>query len=113
MSIAETGALVLAGVFGLGAVPKLVGIASSRSIAARLGLGYGVFRLVGCCELAGALGLVAGVLVSPDIGVAAAIGLTLLAASGALAHLRAREPWTAYLPALVLGTATALVAVAL
>lgn len=113
MSVAEVGALVLAAVFILGAVPKLIGVAQSRGFATRLGVPYGVFRLVGCCELAGGLGLLAGVVVDDRIGVAAAIGLTLLALAGTGAHFRAREPWTAYLPALVLGAATAVLAVAL
>jgi len=110
VSFPEVGSLVLAGVFVLGAVPKLVGIAQSRGIATRLGVPYAVFRLVGCCELAGGLGLLAGVVLATWIGVAAATGLTLLALSGCGAHLRAREPWTAYLPALVLGAATAVLA---
>lgn len=113
MSAAEVGALVLAGVFGLGAVPKLAGVASARKVAERLGVPYAVFRLVGCCELTGAIGLVAGVVVAPWIGVAAATGLTLLALSGCGAHFRAREPWTAYLPAIVLGGCTAALALTL
>lgn len=110
MSPAEVGSLVLAAVFALGAVPKLIGVAQSRAIATRLGVPYAVFRLVGACELTGGLGLLAGVLVATWIGVAAATGLTLLALSGCGAHLRAKEPWTAYLPAVVLGSATAVLA---
>lgn len=110
MTAAETGALVLAGIFVLGAVPKLIGLTPSRAIATRLGVPYGVFRLVGSCELAGGLGLLAGVFGESWIGVAAATGLTLLAVSGCGAHLRAKDPWTAYLPAAVLGTATAVLA---
>lgn len=113
MTPPDVGALALAGVFGLGALPKLAGVAESRAFAARLGVRYRVFRLVGACELTGAIGLLAGVLVDPAFGIAAAVGLTLLALSGCVAHLRAREPWTAYLPALALGTCTALVAVTL
>lgn len=113
MTAAEIGSLVLAGIFILGAFPKLIGVAQSRAIATRLGVPYGVFRLVGSCELAGGLGLLAGVFVETWIGVAAATGLTLLALSGCGAHFRAKEPWTAYLPALLLGTATAVLAISL
>ena len=113
MTAPEVGALVLAAVFGLGAVPKLIGVAQSREIAKRLDVGYGVFRLVGCCELAGALGLLFGVLAERWVGVAAATGLTLLAVSGCGAHYRAKEPWTAYLPAIVLGGCSAAVALLL
>lgn len=102
----EVAALVLAAVFALGGVTKLVGVPQARAVATRLGTPYAVFRFVGCCELAGGTGLLLGVLVEDRIGVAAAVGLTLLALSGCVAHFRAREPWTAYLPAVVLGGCT-------
>lgn len=103
MSPAEVGSLGLAVVFGAGGLQQLAGAAPMRAMADRLRIDYRVFRFVGCCQLAGALGLVAGVVLATGLGVAAASGLALLAFLGLGAHFRAREPLAAYLPAVVLG----------
>ena len=113
MSPTTAGSLALAAVFAAGALPKLAGAGTARAFAARLGLDYAVFRVVGVAELSGALGLVAGLVVTPWLGAAAAIGLTLLALTGTGAHFRAHEPVRAYLPALFLGSCAAVLAVAL
>ncbi|MET8003614.1 DoxX family protein [Nonomuraea glycinis] len=64
-----------------------------RSVAAnllRLGVGPAPTRLIGALEIAGALGLVAGLWFKP-LAVAAAAGLTLLLIGAVGYHLRARD----------------------
>ena len=58
-------------------------------------------RLVGALEVLGALGLAAGV-VLPGLGVAAAVGLTILMLLGVLTRLNVGDSLTQTLPALVL-----------
>lgn len=113
MSAAEVGALALAAIFGAGGLQQLAGAGPMRALADRLDIEYRVFRLVGVFQTLGALGLVAGVVVEPWIGIAAASGLFLLAVLGCGAHLRAREPVLAYAPALVLGGCALAVALTL
>jgi hypothetical protein len=113
LSLPEIGSLVLAVVFGLGGIQQLLGITAMRAMAERLGIDYRLFRFIGCCQLLGALGLVAGVVLQTWMGVAAASGLAVLALLGTGAHFRAKEPLVQYLPALALGTAAVVVAFAL
>jgi len=103
VSVPEVGSLVLAAVFGAGGLQQLAGATPMRAMAERLEIDYRVFRFVGVCQVLGTLGLVAGVALEPWTGIAAATGLAALAVLGLGAHARAREPWAAYLPALVLG----------
>jgi hypothetical protein len=56
----------------------------------QLHVGAQLWRLVGALEVAGALGLAAG-LVMPVLGIAAAAGLALLMAGAIAAHARAQD----------------------
>lgn len=99
------GALAL--VFAAGGIGKLVHEPTRTTFADRLDLPADTFRLIGACEVAGAVGLMAAYAGRPRLARAAALGLTLLALGGAASHARAHEPLLASVPALVLGAACA------
>jgi hypothetical protein len=52
---------------------------------------WGIARPLGMLEIAGAVGLIAGLVVAP-IGMAAAAGLTIYFLGAVAAHLRVRDP---------------------
>ena len=58
------------------------------------------WRQLGALELAGAAGVLLG-LIAPAIGIAAATGLGLVALGGLAAHLRERDPVMRAVPAVV------------
>ena len=109
----EVLAVVLAVVFGVAGLAKIGGAPVMRKAAQHLGFTVDQYRVIGALELAGALGLVVG-LVVPAIGVAAAIGLGLLLIGAGTAHLvnRDRGPRVAVPLALVAVVATYGVALA-
>jgi putative oxidoreductase len=94
--------LAVGAVFASGGVLKLAGRGPAMAMSERLGLSRGLLGFIGVCELAGGLGVLLGVAAWLPVAAAAAAGLTLLTLSGAAAHARAREPFSAWLPALVL-----------
>lgn len=63
--------------------------------------------LLGTLKLAGAAGLLAGLLGAEPLGVAAAIGLILFYVGAIVAHLKARKVATGAAPLLFLGLAAA------
>jgi len=83
-------AVVLAVVFGVTGVAKIVAAPVMRTAARHLGFTVGQYRIIGVLELAGALGLVVGLAV-PGLGVAAAVGLGLLLIGAAAAHVRKHD----------------------
>lgn len=83
-------AVVLAVVFGVLGTAKVAGAPVMRTAAHHLGFTVGQYRAIGALELAGALGLLAG-LVVPVIGIAAAIGLCLLLLGAGIAHFGNRD----------------------
>jgi uncharacterized membrane protein YphA (DoxX/SURF4 family) len=83
-------AVVLAVVFGVAGLAKIAGVPVMRTAARHLGFSAGQYRVVGALELAGAIGLLVG-LVVPVIGIAAAIGLGLLLIGAGIAHLFNRD----------------------
>jgi hypothetical protein len=83
--------LILASVMLAVAVPKLTGQAQMRERMAHLGVSAGLTRLIGGLEIAAVVGLLLGLLWAP-IGVAAAVGLTLLMIGAAVYHARAKDP---------------------
>ncbi|MDT5367735.1 MAG: hypothetical protein QOC62_2166 [Mycobacterium sp.] len=91
MSIATIvlSALLAVAFLGSGAL-KLVGAKQSLQMRDQLHVGAQLWRLVGALEVAGALGLAAG-LVVPVLGLAAAVGLALLMVGGIAAHARAQD----------------------
>lgn len=73
----------------------------------RLGIPVSWLPMLGTAKLAGALGLVAGLLGLRYLGIAAAAGLTLFFVGAVVAHLRVRVLDTMWFPATILGLAAA------
>ncbi|GLY26416.1 DoxX family protein [Micromonospora sp. NBRC 101691] len=83
--------VILASVLIAVALPKLLGQLEMRNRMARIGVSAGLTRTIGILEIAGIAGLLLGLLWWP-IGVAAAVGLTLLLIGAAVYHIRAKDP---------------------
>lgn len=96
----------LAGVFAALGTAKLLAVSSMQARAAHVGLGVGAYRGIGALEVAGALGLLAG-LVVPGLGVAAGVGLVLLLLGAVTAHLRVGDSLKEAAPAVVLAAVVA------
>jgi hypothetical protein len=86
----EVLAVLLVIVFGVAGIAKIGGAPVMRTAAAHMGFSVGQYRLIGALEVAGAVGLLIG-LVEPGLGVAAAIGLGLLLIGAGAAHLVHRD----------------------
>lgn len=76
------------------------GDASARATAARLDIPITRYRVIGMLQLAGAVGLMAGLAWAP-LGVAASVGLVVLMLGAATTHVRAHDPVAALAPAMV------------
>ena len=97
--------LLLAALFTFSSSIKLLGVAKSLTIRDHLGVSPVQWRLIGALELAGVAGVLIGLLWAP-IGIAAAIGLTLLSIGAVAFHLRASDRVADMVPA-VIGVALA------
>ena len=86
----EVLAVVLAVVFGVAGIAKIGGAQVMRTAAQHLGYSVDQYRVIGALELAGAIGLLVG-LVLPPVGVAAAMGLGLLLIGAGIAHMVNRD----------------------
>ena len=71
---------------------KFTGEAHAMETRDRLGFGPGAYRLIGACEVAGAIGALVGLAVRP-LGIAALAGLVLVAIGACAAQVRLRNPW--------------------
>ncbi|WP_328348270.1 DoxX family protein [Micromonospora sp. NBC_00421] len=83
--------VIIASVLISVALPKLLGQGEMRKRMAHIGVSAGLTRTIGALEVAGIAGLLLGLLWWP-LGVAAAVGLTLLLIGAAVYHLRAKDP---------------------
>jgi DoxX-like protein len=95
------GAPVAAVFLALGGA-KLAAIAPMRARAAHLGYSTRAYQAIGALEIAGAVGVLLGV-VAPPRGALAAAGLLLLLAGAVVAHLRAGDNPPLLVPAVVTG----------
>lgn len=100
--------LLLAVVFGVGAIVALAGSPAIRDPWADIGVSYGLGTLIGVLELAGAAGLLLGLRWRP-LAVAAACSLTALMIGAVTYHVRADDTAGAAPPA-VLGVVAAALA---
>lgn len=82
--------ILLAALFTFAASIKLLGVSQSLAIRDHLGVKPVQWRLIGACELAGVAGVLVGLMWAP-IGIAAAIGLALLAIGAIAFHVRASD----------------------
>lgn len=84
---------------GLG-IAKLLALPPMRQLATDAGFSVGAYRRIGALELAGAIGVAAGVAV-PPLGRLAAVGLLALLAGALVTHVRNSDRPRRYAPALV------------
>ena len=92
-------AMVGAFFLALGAA-KVAAVAPMRARAAHLGYATRSYQAIGVLEIAGAIGVLLG-LIAPPIGPLAAAGLLLLLAGAVVAHLRNGDHPRLLAPALV------------
>jgi uncharacterized membrane protein YphA (DoxX/SURF4 family) len=85
-----TVSLLLAAACIIPAAAKLLGHAKMRASAARFGIPWSQYRLIGVAELAAAAGVLAGVVARP-LGIAAASGMAMLLVGALVAHRRAGD----------------------
>ena len=98
---------LLAALFGFAGLIKVVGVRQSLAIRDHLGVDPTQWRLIGLLELAGVAGVLVGLTWAP-IGIAAAIGLTLLIMGAIVFHVRASDSVADTAPAVIgLGLAVA------
>lgn len=103
--------IVLAGLFALLGIAKLVPVPAMRTAADHLGYTTRQYRGIGTLEIAAAVGTVIGLQVH-WIGIAAAAGLVLLMLGAAREHLRHRDgPAHLAVPLVVVALAVAYLAV--
>jgi uncharacterized membrane protein YphA (DoxX/SURF4 family) len=92
--------LLLIAVCLIPAVPKLAGHPKMRESAARFGIAWRRYRLIGVAEVAAAFGVLIGLFWRPA-GLLAAAGMILLLIGALIAHRRAHDGVRDAGPALV------------
>src|SRR6202051_5224765 len=90
--------VLLAILFPVASSIKLLGAPQSLAIRDHLGVTPARWRVIGLLELAGVIGVLAGLAWWP-IGVAAAIGLALLSVGAVAFHVRASHGFAKHAPA--------------
>ncbi|WP_212818663.1 DoxX family protein [Polymorphospora rubra] len=108
--MANTLAIILAVSFLFTGLPMVTGRPSSIEHGRHLGFSARNYRLLGALQILGAAALGLGLVWKP-IGIAAAIGFSLMMAGAVVTHLRAGDPAPRVLPAAVFGLASIAVAV--
>jgi hypothetical protein len=103
--------ILLMALFGFASAIKLLGVRQSLEIRDHLGISATNWRGIGLLELAGVIGVLAGLWWSP-LGIAAAAGLALLSVGAIVSHVRASDRADQLIPAAI-GLALALAAVVL
>jgi uncharacterized membrane protein YphA (DoxX/SURF4 family) len=92
--------LLLAAVCLLPGAAKLMGQPKMRDSAARFGIPWHRYRLIGAAELAAAAGVLIGLWWHP-LGVAAAAGMAVLLIGAVITHRRAEDSVKEMAPAVV------------
>ena len=95
-------AAIVAVVFLALGVAKLAAVAPMRDRAAHLGQSVASYRVIGALEIAGAVGVVLGLVVLP-LGALAGAGLLLLLGGAVVVHLRHHDQPSHLVPALAAG----------
>ncbi|MEV2221853.1 DoxX family protein [Nocardia vinacea] len=90
--------LLAIGFLPLGAV-KVLALAPMRQRAEHFGYSVSAFRGIGVLEIAGALGVLAGLVCWP-LGAAAGIGLVLLMIGAVITHVKAGDSAGEYAPSI-------------
>lgn len=107
-------AVLLAAGFGMSGMAKVTKNKMMADMAEHFGFSMGQVQLLGVAEVAGAAGVILGLLVDSLswLGVLAAIGLILVAIGGLFFHARAKDPVGQMVPLVVLGAAAVLYVIA-
>jgi len=105
-------AAAIAAGFVMAGTAKLIKAPSMVARAGHAGFSVRAYQLIGAAEVAGALGVLAG-LRFPLLGFAAGVGLLLLMAGAVLTHIRLGDKLAELAPAVVFTLATAAYLVAL
>ncbi|MET7695183.1 DoxX family protein [Streptomyces sp. NPDC005483] len=95
-------AALLAVGFAAAAIPKILANDEAAANAQHVGFSVGAFRIIGLLEIAGAAGVLIGLLWAP-LGVAAAAGLFLVSIGGLASHLRVKDRPKAAAPVVLFG----------
>ena len=82
--------ILLAALFLFAASIKLLGVRQSLAIRDHLKISPALWRVIGLLELAGVVGVLAG-LKWPPLGIAAAAGLALLSLGAITSHVRSSD----------------------
>lgn len=106
-----TAALVAAGFTGAGSA-KLAKAPAMVARADHVGLSAKAYQLIGAAEIAGALGVLGGLWLTP-LGYAAGGCLLLLMAGALVTHIQVRDQPAALLPAVAFAVVTAAYVVSL
>lgn len=96
-------AVLLAIVFFPLGIAKVLAVADMRQRAEHTGFSVTAYRGIGALEIAGAVGLLAGLVWWP-LGVAAGIGLALMMIGALITHLKIGDRVQEYLPSVVICT---------
>ena len=92
--------IALAVLFGVAGTVNTLYLEPARNDGQHLRMPPGLSRFVGLCQLGAAIGLFGGLCWRP-LGVAAAVGLTLLMAGAVIMHRRVGDSGCATVPAMV------------
>jgi hypothetical protein len=92
--------VLLAMLFTFSSSIKLLGVRQSLEIRDHLGVKPTQWRVIGLLELAGVVGVLAGLTWAP-IGVAAATGLALVSVGAVIFHVRASDSIANMAPAMI------------
>jgi hypothetical protein len=92
--------ILLAALFLLLGVAKVLALPRMRQLAEHAGFSVAAYRGIGALEVAGAAGLLLGLTV-PVLGALAGAGLLLLLAGAVITHVRKRDGIRELAPALV------------
>ena len=92
--------LLLAAVYLLPAAGKILGHPKMRQSAARFGISWPRYRLIGVAELAATAGVLIGLWWHP-LGLAAAAGMAVLLLGAVITHRRAADSGKEMAPALL------------
>ncbi len=97
--------IVVALAFGASGLAKITGQPAMREASIHVGVPWERFRMLGFAEVAGAAGVIIGLIWSKamPLAVAAAIGLALVGLGGVYFHIKAGDKPKDYAPAGVLG----------
>lgn len=102
--VAVSLSVLLAALFAVTGIMKVLDSATARSNAEHLGISPRLSHLIGLAEIAAAVGLLAGIAVKPlTVVTAAAVCLLMVGALGS--HFKARDKAAAALPAAITGLA--------